>query len=626
MKFYDLSEDDLAKKIQTTWKKAWEDQSNWREQAKEDFNFVASHQWNEEDLKKLTAEGRPIVTFNRCNAILAAILGMEANQRQETKFTPRENSDTALSDALSSVVDWVRAYADIEQEEAVCFEDMLTCGLGWTGTRTDYEVDLDGKVLQERIYPLEMCYDPSARKKNLEDAEWVCRSRRMSIEDIQERWPKAENFITDSVITSEDDSDEFMHVASPPSEAYNFLDSKTGEASKSKATVLQFQWYETVPVYRTINEMTQQFIKLTEEQHKKLKPVLEARGIKVIKQRERKYYQAFVVGSTLLEKTDNPCQTGFSFKAMTGKLDHVHKQFYGIVRLMKDPQRWANKFFSQFLDIVDSNAKGGLIAETGAVSDVQKFESEWSRADSVTWVNPGAIAQKKIIPRPTAQYPNAVDRLMTFAISSIYEVTGVNLELLGMVDRAQPGVVEESRKRSAYTILAPYFDSLRAYRKSAGMILLEYIQKYIPAMKIAEVLEQAYKPLAQVIKQIDLKQINVAVSESPQSDNNKMVVWQFISQVVPQLLRAGLPMPPDILEYSPLPAALVEKWKQMIEKQEQDQERQMAKMLAMKKEATDISHKESKSRLADAQANHEMASAQQKAVEIMFGKNIYGER
>ena len=146
MKIYNLTESEVAKKIQTYWKDARDKHSDWRKRAEEDFNFVAGIQWDENDVKKLQSEGRPIITYNRCNAIVSAILGLEANQRMETLFTPREISDNKLADATTQVVDWIREYGSIESEESMAFEHQLICGMGWNEILMDYETDLDGKI------------------------------------------------------------------------------------------------------------------------------------------------------------------------------------------------------------------------------------------------------------------------------------------------------------------------------------------------------------------------------------------------------------------------------------------------------------------------------------------------
>jgi len=558
MKLYEDS--DIAQKIHSMWKRASDVQRDWRKEAGEDFDFAAGHQWSEADETKLNNEGRPIITFNRCNAVLSAVLGLEANQRQQVTYLPREIGDSIISKAIDDAADWARDYGEMELEESQVFESMLTCGMGWSHTYMDYDTDLDGKIIQEVIPYSEMRWDTTARKRNLIDARWKARGKKMSIDEIKERWPGAEINMTEDWLS--DNPREGEPGYTPPGESYSEA-SVMGTKDTVLPTVIHFQWYENKPIYRIAHPETGKIIEIPTSEYEKNKELIDS-TTKSVKQNKRIYYEAFVLGEELLEKGELPCQNGMTFKCVTGKRDEGKNSWYGIVRMMKDPQRWANKFFSTFIDIIDSNAKGGLMVEEGAVADQRGFEESWAKADSIAWLRSGAIANGRVQNKPTPNYPQATDRLLQFSIQSIYDVTGVNVEMLGMADRAQPGVVEESRKRSAYTILASFFDSMRMYRKQAGIILLEYIQKYIPTDRIADVLEDDLKQYAQMIKEVDLKQMNVIVSESPVSDNHKSIVWNFIAQVLPALLKMGVPVPPDIFDYSPLPAPLVQKWKAML--------------------------------------------------------------
>lgn len=621
MNLYKEQDIDIAKSIEKLYKESRDRQKDWREEAEECFNFVAGNQWDEQDIEKLSEEGRPVITFNRCNAIVSAILGMEANQRQEVSYRQRGTQDGMITEAVDTVANWVRDYAYIEQEEAQAFEDMLVVGMGWTESRIDYDVDLDGKIVRENVYCMEMAWDSSSRKRNLSDAKWVARGKKMTMDEIKAEWPDAEITISEQDLKNGEETTKVDYVE--VENRYQNENASNGK-EKSKPTVIQFQWYESRPIVRLGNPITGEIKELDEKDFKAKKQEIESLGIPYIKQKKRKYYQAFVCGGTLLEKSESPCQNGFTFKCITGKHDKVNNQWYGIVRMMRDPQRWANRFFSSFIDIIMANSKGGVLVETGAVSDIRKFEEDWSKADSAIFLNPGALAQGKIQPKPQAQYPIGVDKLMQFSIDSIYSVTGVNLEVLGMVDRAQPGMVEESRKRSAYTILATFFDSLSQYRREAGMVDLEYIKSYLPESRIAEVLKEEMKPLAKSIKSIDLMQMHVIVSESPISDNNKMMVWGFVAQVLPSLVKMGIAIPPAIIDYTPLPPSLAQEWKNYIEKQGQNPMAQMQQQMGMAKAQSDIQKTQSDAELNRAKATNEIADARQMMVETALGGNFFG--
>ena len=86
--------------------------------------------------------------------------------------------------------------------------------------------------------------------------------------------------------------------------------------------------------------------------------------------------QAFLGRDGILLE-NQPCKDGCTFKAMTGNYDRKERRFYGLLRVMMDPQKYANKWLSQTLHIINANAKGGVMYEEGAVLDANAFEEGW---------------------------------------------------------------------------------------------------------------------------------------------------------------------------------------------------------------------------------------------------------
>ncbi len=587
---------DLVKRIQDDSTEARDHITKWRIEAEEDYNFRAGHQWSDDDLTKLKDENRPAITFNRVDTNISAVIGIEANQRNEVAYLGREHMDDSLSEAIEYVSKWVNQYADIEYEEAMAFEDILSTGMGWTESFMQYEIDLDGKYIKERVNPLEMLWDIRSEKRNLTDATWVAREKKMTPDEVKTIWPDADISYEEPASSN----NQTQTIVNP--RKYYTEGSVELPLKKKQLTVIQYQWFETEAIYRAQEPNTGKIIELSPKDFKANQDILMQGGAKFIKQKRRIYYQAFICGNTLLEKQKSPSQTGFTFKCITGKRDHIGKSWYGLIRLMKDPQRWANKFFSMFLDIINSNAKGGIMAESDVFINPKEAEAKWARCDSIIYVKQGAVSGGRITSKPVAPYPQGVERLLSFAISAIREVSGINLELLGMADREQAGIVEETRKKSAYAILAPYFDSLKAYRKQSGLLLLEFIKEYMPINRIARILPQDYAPLAGQIKNIDLQSIDIVVSEAPQSENNKLMVWGFLSQLLPTLAQMQIPIPSEIIEYSPLPANLSKKWAQEIEKNKQNPQAQQMQMLAMKEKMAQIEKMIAEAGLANAKA------------------------
>ncbi len=558
----DKLDEDIVEQIGKWYKKSKESSEKWRKEAVECHDFVAGNQWDESDIQKLKKEERPIVTFNWIGPMIAVILGIEANQRNEVHFEPREVSDSGLIDALNLFGKFLRDATSIDQEEAEIFEDVVISGMGWSETLMDYDDDLDGEFKQIYANAIDMYWDPSARKRNLVDRRWQIHAKKMTKEAILEMWPDAEL----NLDTPEDKVTDLPVVIDNPADRYEDKGVFNSDYKKeNEFTVLRAQWYEKKKVYRAQDPTSGQIIEMSTDAFKKIKPILEMGNAQYVKQDKKNYYQAFVVGKELLEYSKAPSQKTFTYACITGKRDKINNSWYGIVRAMRDPQKWSNKFFSQIMDIIQSNAKGGILVEQDTFIDQRKAEEEWAKSDSIIYTKPGSLAQNKIMPKPTAAYPTGLDKLMNFAISSIRGVSGINLEVLGLAEREQAGVLEQMRKTSAFTILAVVFDALKNYRKIAGLLMIDFITNYIPVQKIEAVLGPEDKKYAQLIKTIDMKMTDIVVSEGASSENNKIMVWSFFSQMLPTLLKMGIPVPPEVLDYSPLPATLVSKWKQMIE-------------------------------------------------------------
>ena len=122
---------------------------------------------------------RPEITFNRIAPTAEAILGIEIGNRRAVRYIPRSAGDAKPDEILTAAAEWARDGADAEDEETDAFFDVIVCGMGWVDTRIDYENDPEGKIVAERIDPLEMVWDGAARKRNLGDARRTWRVKRL---------------------------------------------------------------------------------------------------------------------------------------------------------------------------------------------------------------------------------------------------------------------------------------------------------------------------------------------------------------------------------------------------------------------------------------------------------------
>lgn len=563
----DAADPNLAEfeRLKREIKDARRERSKWRKEAKKAYDFVANHQWSDEDQRILDEQHRPAITFNRCAPILNAVCGLEVNNRQGVVYLPRTQGDTGINELYTNAGKWLRDECHAEDEESESFRDMAICGEGWQETRMDYDEEPQGMVVQERIDPLEMDVNKGALRKNYIDARMICRTREMDPEDV-----RALVDVDPALIDAALDAKWLDDGATPqdggegnkkdyPEETREAVEGARGPRLK-KVKIVQCQYWKRENVNMVATASDTEMQEMNDEEFATFKN--RAAQLTIMGQpldyqsavvRKKVYYECFI-GMKILSV--RKLEMGrFQFVAMTGHRDRKLKCFYGMLRDMFDPQMWANKWLSQTMNIMNTNAKGGLLAETDAFVNQRKAEKDWSDPTKIVFVKPGSLQKQKIKERQPSNLPPGLDQLMLFAISSIRDVTGVNLELLGQADREQAASLEAQRRQSAMTVLASLFDSLRRFRKIQGKLMLQFIQ-LLPEGTLIRVLDQGQYQYIPLVKEESVEKFDVIIDQAPSSPDQKQFIWAVTSQILQMQI-----LPPaaiaELLKYSPYPESVV---------------------------------------------------------------------
>lgn len=557
-------------RFQNWWKDADQHSHDWRKQAREDYDFVAGEQWSQEDAAFLKLMNRPIITFNRIDPVIDSVAGLEVNNRQDVAYFPRHVGDAGTDELLTGAAKWCRDECNAEDEESDAFRDQIICGMGWCETMLSFDEDPEGKLFVLRTDPMQMWWDPSAKKKNLSDARYIIYIDDIPMTTAEDMFPDADpsdlhaGWAMDTGATAD-----LAHDAQQ-APFYREDQSPLIDKSRSLVRIVEIQWWEHEKVRLFVDPFTGQRQTLEEPDYNKLTKRLKALGIPFedgVKQKKKKFYKAWL-GAKVLKRTDGPEEGGFTRKAMTGKRNRNKGTWYGLLRGMLDPQKWANRWLSQVMHIINTNAKGGIMAEADAFENPQEAIDNWASPDAVTLMKKGALSGNKVQPKPQAQWPQGLESMMQFAISSIRDASGVNLELLGQADRDQAGVLEHQRKQAALTILASLFDSLRRYRKEQGRLLLFYITHYLSDGRLIRIGGQSEARYVPLVRNPDTTKYDVIVDDTPSSVNLKEQAWAALTQMMPILSRIQIPMTvwTSVLKYSPLPASLVAEITQALQK------------------------------------------------------------
>lgn len=621
----------LLERIKRRFREAGAASKDWRAEAREDYAFYSGEQWAADDIQTLKDQMRPVITFNRVAPTVDTVVGMEVNNRQEIRCFPRvasssspsqqsgsssspspaggitgqaspmpptgnaampptsgaspmpsgmgspiptqppqKPSEAAQSECLTNAIKWVRDECDAEDEESDMFVDSVISGMGWTETRLDHEQDPNGMLIAERVDPLEMFWDPYARKRNLADARYVIHRKEIDVTEAKAMFPEADQGDLHAAWAMPQDDDGQPH---DQTEARQYKNDQTDavEGKRRKVTILHIQWIEKEPFYRVVDPADQSIKKLSEADYKKAKDRVAKMGVDLPSVRQyRKIIKRAFCGAAVLSVEDALCDEDFTFQCVTGKRDRNKKQWYGLVRAMKDPQRWANKFFSTILHSIATSGKG-IIATKDAFANPRDAESDWAKPDNIVWAKPGQDLSNKIMPKPAGALPAGLPDMLTFALSSLRDVSGVNIEMMGQSDKDIPIEVAHNRRQSAFSILAAFFDGLRHYRKRQGRLLIYLIQNYISDGRLMRIEtdngEPAYVPLNRDPETVEY---DLIVDDAPSSPNQKEATWVIIGQLLPKLAPLLTPaMWAEVIKQSPLPESFANKMTVILQQQAQ---------------------------------------------------------
>jgi hypothetical protein len=198
-----------------------------------------------------------------------------------------------------------------------------------------------------------------------------------------------------------------------------------------------------------------------------------------------------------------------------------------------------------------------------------------------------------------------------------------------MADRDQPIGLEVQRKQAGITVLAVFFDSLRRYRKADGRLMAYFIREYLADGRLIRIIGQAGMQYIPLMKSRIAAEYDIYVDESPTSPNSKERNFAIMTQVIPLAMQAGIPIPPEILDYAPLPDDLIQKWKEIINKPDEpdpvaEQLKQIQLLLAQlepiqKQAEIQKTQSETQKNLATAQKDAAVGQEQQALAMQKFG-------
>ncbi len=342
-----IEDGDLTSLI-AEYEEAEQNQREAREKAERDRDYVDNKQLTDDEVAKLQKRGQPPITLNHIRTRAAFLGGMEKKQRRDPKAYPRNNpTDQPAADAFTAAMRYVVDRADYPTQRSAAWKNIVVEGYGALEVaavekRSGYEFEVK-RIPWDRVF-----YDPHSSELDFSDSRYFGQVLWM---DYDEALKRAVSSGQVDIERAREVLDTTLAQSSGVSQTYDDKPKHMLWADKKRKRVrIVMMWRREVDGWRYV-EFTKSG-KLIES----VAPYVDQDG---------ESYCPWIFESANVDRDNNR---------------------YGEMRHLIDPQDEINKRRSKSLHLLSTT---GVIADKGAVTDVNAARRELAKPDFWLTKNPG---------------------------------------------------------------------------------------------------------------------------------------------------------------------------------------------------------------------------------------------
>lgn len=542
----ELAEEELEFLFASRYKEGSDYCAEQHEQAREDLGMYSGHQWHEDDEDWGRRTQFPTLTLNQIWSMVNAVSSSEIVNRFEPKFLPRSPEDQTLADQTTQVTRYIRQQAGAEFVDSGAFRDALITGIGVADWYYDETVGSEGRLLTGRIQIEQVIWDPAARKQNLEDARWVIRGTWMGVDEFNALFPG------ESLPPAGEGETPGMamwgrsgNVGTPNSDVTRYYGPGSGSfyiPEKRSVLVFEMQDWITETEWRVPGPDGQVTI-MDDDQFKRYQRIRSeagdgASGVPAgTPRRKRVYRRSVFAGQNLIRQEEIPANS-FTIKFLTCFEDNQEEgmRWFGLVRPLRDPQRVANRGFSQVVHILATNPKGVLLHEGDVFENPQEAEIQWSRPNGRIETTEGALQDGRI-EVIKGDYPADFERITQFCLDAVPRIAAIDPYFMGSGGgdlRRVSGTALSQVMQQGQMMLSIPFDGLRKFRLEQGNLLLDFMPVFLPEKTTLRVLGDTAAPGPQFIEfmsgDLEDREFDIIVGEVPVSPTAQREAWTALTE------------------------------------------------------------------------------------------------
>lgn len=466
--------DDVLETAKKRFELSLENSEHNRARAKMDIRFAAASpddpwQWEDGDVQKRKLHQRPMLTINKLPQHIRQVTNDIRQNRPSIKYRPADdNADVEVAEILMGLARHIEANSDADVAYDFAAENQVTHGLGYIRVIADYigEDSFDQDIYIKPIQDSFKCYDdPEAKDPAGADRKWFLIEDRLTKEDFEEQYPKAEAIDWQSATAGDWFADDHVRIV---------------------------EYFEVTYKNKTLNQWANGD---TSFEGDKL-PAGIMEGEQPVKTRQSRkcvvmWYK--LNGQEILEKREFPCKY-IPVARVIGNAWTVDGKTYlsGIVRNAKDSQRMYNVAQSAIVERVMLAPKAPFV---GSVEAIEGYESIWRTANTENHAilpfnaldsegNPLARPER-VSP---AQVETGLSQIAASSSDDIKNETGQYDASLGQKSNETSGKAIMARQREGDTATYHYVDNLARAVRHIGRIILDMIPQVYDSRRVARIL------------------------------------------------------------------------------------------------------------------------------------------
>ena len=512
----DPGTDDLLDRVCAWVDDAEHQGTDSREKSQRDRDYYDGRQLTNQEAAELRARNQPVIAFNLIQGKVDYLLGLEKQQRSDPKAYPRTPREQQSAEAATDAIRYVCDSQDMPQVASGVWEEMIVEGAAGLDVCCEQAPDGQIEIRLKQVHWDRMIWDSYSREPDFSDAKFLGNMLWMDEADLLARWPDAQDVLDwtyDSVNVSSAWDDR------PAAGAW-------ADPKRKRVRVVELYWREGEGWQRGV------FTRAGWLEEAAPSPYHDEHGLP-------------------------ECPLAFA-SAYTNR----DNDRYGAVRSLIDPQDEINLHHRK---LVHSLSVRQVIAEQGAVNDVDRARKELSKPDGYIEVNPGFRFEMQ----QTNDLSTGQAALLNEA-KQFFQMQGPNAALLGKQGKEASGRAIALSQQGGMMEIGALLDVHRHWRRRVYRAIWNRVRQFWTAEKWVRVtddernvrfvglnvpqldptgqpmlggFDREGRPTPVLQNDVAQMQVDIIVEEGP--DVATLQIEQF--EALAGLAKAGIPIPPDVL-------------------------------------------------------------------------------